>query len=125
MCYIGVTLRKMIDNMKKDNKKIHLYSGHELNVVMLLQTLGVYDDRFPEYSSAVILELHEIQKKQYVKVLYIAFVLSSQLSLNIYFFFLVNLFTETFCVLCRYSIITAPRHKPIHFEFLVAMRCAL
>ncbi|XP_058795101.1 venom acid phosphatase Acph-1-like [Phymastichus coffea] len=71
----GVLLRKMIDDMKntrekKNSNKIHLYSGHELNIVMLLQTLGLYDDLIPQYSSAIIIELHEIKNKYFIKVFY-------------------------------------------------------
>lgn len=49
--------------------KIHLYSGHELNVVMLLHTLGLYNDHIPKFSSGLIFELHEIKEKYYVKVI--------------------------------------------------------
>ena len=69
---LGVILRKMIEDMKnvirKSNYKIHLYSGHELNLVMLLQALGLYNDIVPEFSSSIIIELHEIEKNYYVKV---------------------------------------------------------
>lgn len=55
---------------KKDKPgfKIHMYGGHELNVVMLLHALGLYNNHIPEYSSGVIVELHETNGKYYVKV---------------------------------------------------------
>ncbi|XP_058801268.1 venom acid phosphatase Acph-1-like [Phymastichus coffea] len=73
----GMLLRKFIDDMvtysngKLDrNRKIFLYSGHETNVVAVLQALGVYYPHVPEYTSAVIIELHEVNSKYYVKVIY-------------------------------------------------------
>ncbi|OXU21381.1 hypothetical protein TSAR_006620 [Trichomalopsis sarcophagae] len=73
----GVVLQKIIRDMKaaqlnkdKPGFKIHVYSGHELNVVMLLHTLGLYNEHIPEYSSGVFIELHETNGEYYVKVLY-------------------------------------------------------
>ena len=77
---LGIVLKKMITNMEKftnmenitDNSifyKIHLYSGHELNVAMLMQTIGIYQEgHVPEFTSSVILELHNLNNKFYVKV---------------------------------------------------------
>ena len=50
------------------NRKIFLYSGHETNVAALLQTLGVYKSHVPQYTSAVIVELYELNGQHYVKV---------------------------------------------------------
>ncbi|KAL7295980.1 hypothetical protein TKK_0010538 [Trichogramma kaykai] len=50
--------------------KLGLYSGHETNVAAILQTLGLWYPHVPEYSSAVVLELHEKDSQYYVKVLY-------------------------------------------------------
>ncbi|XP_058801327.1 venom acid phosphatase Acph-1-like [Phymastichus coffea] len=51
-------------------RKINLYSGHETNVVALLQTLGVFKYHVPQYGSAVIVELHEIDNQYYMKIIY-------------------------------------------------------
>lgn len=48
--------------------KIYLYSGHETNIASLLHAFGVYKPHVPEYSSAIILELLELDKEYYVKV---------------------------------------------------------
>ncbi|XP_012251812.2 venom acid phosphatase Acph-1-like [Athalia rosae] len=73
----GMLLRKITDDFLSyrngslpDGRKIFLYSAHDLNVAGLLSTLGVYDSRFPQYSSAVIIELLEYENDYFVKVIY-------------------------------------------------------
>ncbi|XP_001604473.1 venom acid phosphatase Acph-1-like [Nasonia vitripennis] len=73
----GTLVRKMIDDMlnRTDEKypgkrDVYLYSGHELNIVSILQSLKIWQPHIPEYSSAVIVELREDRKNYYVKVLY-------------------------------------------------------
>jgi len=67
-------IRTMTDNMiaaqnpNAPNTKIYLYSGHETNIASMLHAFGVYKPHVPEYSSAVILELQQIQQEYYVKV---------------------------------------------------------
>ena len=50
------------------NRKINLYSGHDINIFAILKALDVYYPHFPAFSSAVILELHFINQLYYVKV---------------------------------------------------------
>lgn len=70
----GPLIRAMTDNMITaqnlafPNTKMYLYSGHETNIASLLHAFGVYKPHIPEYSSAIILELHEIKGEHYVKV---------------------------------------------------------
>jgi len=68
-------IRDMTDNMiaaqnptAASNTKIYLYSGHETNIAGMLHAFGVYKPHVPEYSSAVILELQQIDQEYYVKV---------------------------------------------------------
>lgn len=44
--------------------KIHLYSGHENNVVNILSALDVFEPHVPKYSAAVIIELHNFKSKE-------------------------------------------------------------
>ncbi|CAK9821619.1 Venom acid phosphatase Acph-1 [Anthophora retusa] len=70
--FLRIMTRSMLDvvaGVKKGEKKLHLFSGHESNVAALLHALEVYYPHVPEYSSAVILELHQIEDTYYVKVL--------------------------------------------------------
>ncbi|ODN03821.1 Lysosomal acid phosphatase [Orchesella cincta] len=87
----GPLLKEVIENMestveflkcpkkqkeKKRVKKVYLYSGHDTTVAAFLATLSVFDTHQPPYTSAVIVELHQMQekgsgsKKHLVKVFY-------------------------------------------------------
>lgn len=69
-------IRVMTDNMiatqnptAAPKTKIYLYSGHETNIASMLHAFDVYEPHVPEYSSAFILELQQIQQEYYVKVI--------------------------------------------------------
>ncbi|XP_051168231.1 venom acid phosphatase Acph-1-like isoform X2 [Leptopilina boulardi] len=71
----GMLIRKFINDMLLikaglTNKNLFLYSGHDITVASVLYALGVYFPHVPKYSSAVILELHEIAGDYFVKVVY-------------------------------------------------------
>lgn len=74
----GFLLKNIINEMQSQIKgaepkerKIYLYSGHEINVAYILILLGVYDMRPPPLGSFVILELHKLNTDNFgVKVLY-------------------------------------------------------
>ncbi|KYN43496.1 Venom acid phosphatase Acph-1 [Trachymyrmex septentrionalis] len=75
--YAGPMIRVMTDSMiaaqnpnAAPKTKIYLYSGHETNIASMLHAFGVYKPHVPEYSSAVILELQQIQQEYYVKLVY-------------------------------------------------------
>ncbi|XP_011500130.1 PREDICTED: venom acid phosphatase Acph-1-like, partial [Ceratosolen solmsi marchali] len=63
-------LRNVKSGIADKRRKISLYSGHETNIVALLQTLGVYTPHVPAYSSAIIIEFYEQNSEYFVKVLY-------------------------------------------------------
>lgn len=77
----GRMLAKVISNMvaktegslHPHERKMFLYSGHENNVINILAAMDLYETHFPNYSSAVIIELHYLRSRQNyaVKVLYI------------------------------------------------------
>ncbi|KAF5300439.1 hypothetical protein FQA39_LY02238 [Lamprigera yunnana] len=77
----GRMLKKMIDNMQNailatsefKKMKMVLYSAHEFNIVNILSALNVFEDHFPKFNSAVIIELyhHPLNNKYYVKLFYI------------------------------------------------------
>lgn len=49
-------------------KKLFLYSAHDVTVVAVLKALGVYFPHVPKFSSATILELHQINGDYFIKV---------------------------------------------------------
>lgn len=74
MYFLGKLLHNMLKEMQavriseNKNRKILLYSGHETNIVAILQTLGVYKPHVPQYASTVIVEFYEWNSQYYVKV---------------------------------------------------------
>ncbi|XP_076233677.1 venom acid phosphatase [Calliopsis andreniformis] len=57
-------------SVSNDERKIYLYAGHETNIAAILIALKVYYPHVPEYSSCVMVELHEIDNEYYIQVLY-------------------------------------------------------
>lgn len=61
-------------------RKIFLYSGHDNNVINILAALNLYEPHFPNYSSAVLIELYRVNNtnQHYVKVnmIYVHFVIN-------------------------------------------------
>ena len=98
----GIYMRKILDNILRDvrdnqtERKIFLYSGHEFNIAGILIALNLWNNTSPEYSSAIIFELHENNSVFELKV---RFDLQFKISSNIIIIWLMNLLT------CRYSII--------------------
>ncbi|KAJ8674282.1 hypothetical protein QAD02_005544 [Eretmocerus hayati] len=73
----GFLLRQITEEMQEASNgtsgyvgKTLLYSGHDKNLIALLQALDVWDLHFPEFGSAVILELWSQGEEYFVKVLY-------------------------------------------------------
>ncbi|KAJ8680688.1 hypothetical protein QAD02_016475 [Eretmocerus hayati] len=73
----GFWLRQVTEDMLKvrngdsgvDGKTL-LYSGHDTNILNILQALGVWDSHFPEFSSAVIFELWSQDEKYFLRIFY-------------------------------------------------------
>lgn len=56
-------------NEARERKQAFFYSGHDVNVAGLMNTLGIFYPHVPNYASAINLELHGDEKQQfYVKV---------------------------------------------------------
>ncbi|KAK4881236.1 hypothetical protein RN001_004555, partial [Aquatica leii] len=75
----GRMLAKVINNIKDKilntlhppEKKIFLYSGHDNNIINILSSLNLYKFNFPNYNSAIFIELHQNISKEYiVKIVY-------------------------------------------------------
>ncbi|KAJ8935667.1 hypothetical protein NQ318_012829 [Aromia moschata] len=76
----GRSLKRVLKNMiakstgtlEPRDRKLILYSGHENNVINILAALDLFKAHIPNYSAAVILELHHLEGDDYaVKVLYV------------------------------------------------------
>lgn len=62
----GVLLNEIVTHMShkrnhtmKPNVKLWMYSGHDSNVAALLNSLNVYNNKLPPYTSTVFLELRK------------------------------------------------------------------
>lgn len=64
------TMLNLITGTAQNPRKMYLYSGHETNIAAVLHALDVYKPHVPAYSSAVIIELHEVNGDYYIKVLH-------------------------------------------------------
>ena len=54
---------------KNEYKKLSLYSGHDKNIISVLQQFEIYDSHFPEFGSALIFELLKGERQYFVKVI--------------------------------------------------------
>ena len=51
------------------NRKLFMYSGHDVSVSTVLSALKVFNNIQPPYASMVLVELHELKAKEFaVKV---------------------------------------------------------
>lgn len=72
----GVLLNRIIDDMNKvinkslPDRKINLFSAHDINVAGLLHALNISKYHIPEYTSSVIIELRKKDEEYFVKVLH-------------------------------------------------------
>ncbi|XP_017780708.1 PREDICTED: venom acid phosphatase Acph-1-like [Nicrophorus vespilloides] len=76
---IGPLLKKMnIDTMRKINntlipkdRKMFMYSGHDINVVGYLGAIGVFkENMYINYSASILIEVHQVNDDYFVKVLF-------------------------------------------------------
>ncbi|CAG9822301.1 unnamed protein product, partial [Phaedon cochleariae] len=64
-------ISKSKNELQPERRKIILYSGHDYVVYNTLVALNLTEPHFPEYSAAVIIELHRIEGDEYgIKILY-------------------------------------------------------
>lgn len=63
-------MQQKAENTLDAKKKLILYSGHDNNVLGMLVALELAPYEFPEYCSAVLIELHKSKSlnEYYVKV---------------------------------------------------------
>lgn len=59
---------KVSGTLVPKNRKIFLYSGHEVNLANMLHTLEVFKPQIPPYASYILFELHIIDEVPGFKV---------------------------------------------------------
>lgn len=61
-------MNKTLRVKEKRDRKINLFSGHDINVSAMLKALKIFDNRLPAFTSGVIIELRERNGDYFVKV---------------------------------------------------------
>ncbi|KAJ8875261.1 hypothetical protein PR048_023156 [Dryococelus australis] len=61
-------VRDKLSGALPQGRALHLYSGHDFNIICLLQALGVYNGLKVPYSSAIIFELQSLDDALYIAV---------------------------------------------------------
>ncbi|KAK4292526.1 hypothetical protein Pmani_020275 [Petrolisthes manimaculis] len=70
----GPLIKEMSDNMRtrannaSSPARMHMYSGHDTTLAVLMQGLGVYNGVPPPYATTFIIELHNINGQRFVKM---------------------------------------------------------
>ncbi|XP_022921280.1 venom acid phosphatase Acph-1 [Onthophagus taurus] len=67
---ILLNIGNKINGTLSPNRKLFLYSGHDLTVVSLMRILGFNELIKPEFGASVIIEHHSINDKDIIKIFY-------------------------------------------------------
>lgn len=75
-----------IDGKLPKGRKMHLHSGHDINLVCMLKLFGIFEPHTPSYAAHLLIELHNINDVYGFKV---------RLLLRVYIIYiLMHLFTD-------------------------------
>jgi len=75
----GPWVKELVEHFKQyvtstltpPNRKLFMYSGHDVSVSTVLSALKVFNNIQPPYASMILIELHELKTKEFfVKVNY-------------------------------------------------------
>lgn len=66
------TVNHMVEATTQDAPmpKFYFYCGHDITIAAMLSMMDAYDQRFPNFGSYMITELHEIKGKYVVRIFY-------------------------------------------------------
>ncbi|KAK4880923.1 hypothetical protein RN001_004242 [Aquatica leii] len=64
------TALKISNTIEPPERKIFIYSGHDLNLIFLQTLLGVYTSHRPSYGACLMIEVHQINKVYGIKIYY-------------------------------------------------------
>lgn len=87
---IGLLVGEMVDHMEKKSKnalvpdrKVWMYSAHDLTIANLLMTLNVFDPHCPPYTATVLVELRINLKNQYFVTVSVYDILTQSYSISV------------------------------------------
>ncbi|XP_017780710.1 PREDICTED: prostatic acid phosphatase-like [Nicrophorus vespilloides] len=65
------TMNKINNTLIPRDRKMFMYSAHDINIVAYLGAVGVYEDiLYINYSATILIEIHKINNNYFVKVLF-------------------------------------------------------
>lgn len=66
--HAGPLLKEFLDNINDpDHKKAYFYSGHDLNIGSIVETLQIQNFDFPDFGCALILETWQDKMNEHIK----------------------------------------------------------
>lgn len=70
--FVGEIIKNMEEKIggKIPAKKMFMYSAHDMTIIAVTKTLGIYNDIFPPYIATLLFELHEDNNTHSIKILY-------------------------------------------------------
>ncbi|EGT33507.1 hypothetical protein CAEBREN_25694 [Caenorhabditis brenneri] len=68
--YLLGQMTKDMNEQKESGRKLIVYATHDATVTSMMYSLGISDHQLVPYTAALIVELHRLDGKQYVKILY-------------------------------------------------------
>jgi len=70
----GPMVARLVENMRESvegsETKLHVYSGHDSTISMVLGAMGVYNGFFPPYAAMITVELRKLKEQYVVKMMY-------------------------------------------------------
>lgn len=68
MIHAGPLLKEFLSNTNKpETKKAYFYSGHDLNIALIVETLQVGNFDFPDFGCALIMETWQDMLNKHIK----------------------------------------------------------
>ncbi|XP_017780699.1 PREDICTED: uncharacterized protein LOC108565647 [Nicrophorus vespilloides] len=65
------TMNKIDNTLKPKDRKMFMYSGHDINVIAYLGAIGAYKENLHiNFSSCIMIEVHKIEDEYFIKVLF-------------------------------------------------------
>ncbi|KAF1761365.1 hypothetical protein GCK72_009621 [Caenorhabditis remanei] len=68
--YLLGQVTKDMNEQKESGRKLIVYATHDATVTSMMYSLGISDHQLVPYTAALIVELHSINQRKYVKILY-------------------------------------------------------
>lgn len=65
---VNDTIQMLQKRREVADRKLYIYSGHDMNIASILSWLDVYEPHLPNYGAYIVFEIHIIHNIPYIKV---------------------------------------------------------